>query len=162
MKKNLKGGKMNDKVELRELESQPIASIKKKIKAWQIPKVFPKLMMKLFSFLEEKRIQPIGAPLAIYYGFEKGKGEIEVGMPISESITPEGEIESSNLPGGKTAYYIYTGKLRKISKIYDIMKEWIQKEGYKYTNIWWEVYLTDPHKEPDQNKWQTEINLLLE
>lgn len=149
------------KVELKKFEPQPIASIRRKIKARQIPKLFPEFMKKIFGFLNENRIHPKGAPIAIFYDFKKGKGDVELGIPISKPINSEGEIISSFVPGGKAAYLLYTGHIRKISRAYDAMIDWIKKNGFQYTNIWWEVYLTDPYEVPDRNKWQTEIYLLL-
>ena len=152
---------MNYKVELKEFKPQPIASIRRKIKARQIPKLFPEFMKKIFGFLNEKGIQPIGAPIAIFYDFRKGKGEVELGIPISKPVNSEGEIIFGTVPSGKAAYLLYTGHIRKISRAYDAMKNWIEENGFQSTNIWWEVYLTDPNEEPDRDKWQTEICLLL-
>ncbi len=153
---------MEIKIELKNVEPRPIASIFEKVKARQIPRLFPKLIMEVIGFLENNKIKPFGAPLAIFYNWDKGKGEMEVGMPIAEPIIPEGRISASEIPGGKVVYVLYIGNLRKIKTIYDKMQGWIKDNNYSYSNIWWEVYLTDPRVEPDQNKWQTEVNLLLE
>ena len=153
---------MNYNVELKTVKPQLIASIRKDVKARNIPRLFPKFLIEIFGYLNKNNIQPVGAPVAIYYNFEKGKGEMEVGMPVSNPITPEGQIGQGKLPGGKTAYLLYVGNMRKIKPAYDAIETWIEKNGYGYTNIWWEAYLTDPNQEPDRNKWQTEIYLQLE
>ncbi|MBY9018637.1 MAG: GyrI-like domain-containing protein [Candidatus Lokiarchaeota archaeon] len=152
---------MDIKVELREIKPQPIASIRTLVKVRKIPKVFPELVKELINFLETTGKPLIGAPLAIFTNWKKGKGEMEVGIPVSEPFKSIGNIKSSELPGGKVAYVLYIGHLRKIASIYERMKNWAVGNGYEPKNIWWEVYLTNPSLESDLNKWKTEVYLLI-
>lgn len=154
--------KMDYKVDLKELEAKPIVSISEEVRNLKIPFVFPKLMKEIFAFLEKAEIKPIGAPLAIFTDWKRGKGKIKVGIPVDEKINSNVRISASQTPTGKFAYTLYIGKLRKINSVYKTMKDWIKINGYTYTNLWMEVYRTDPNNEPDQNKWETEVYLLLE
>lgn len=153
---------MKINVELKELEPQSIVSITETIKVREIPKTFPKLIMEIMKFLNKENNEPIGAPLAIFTDWDNGQGKIEAGFPVRKAIKTTGKIVNGELPSGKAAYVLYKGHIRNIAPVYKIMKEWIMKEGYSYSNIWWEVYLTDPHVEPDMSKWETEVYLLLE
>jgi effector-binding domain-containing protein len=152
---------INGPIELKEIKPQTIASIRLEAKVRQISTLFPKLLKEILVYLEESDIQLIGAPLALFYNWKKGKGEIEVGVPVIKPITSNERIKASETPGGKVAHVLYIGKLRKIGPVYKMMKQWTEVNGYTLSNVWWENYLTDPQVEPDQNKWKTEINLLL-
>ena len=78
--------KMGYKIELKKLEAQPIVSISEEVRALKIPFVFPKLMKEIFAFLDNAEIEPKGAPLAIFTEWKRGKGKIEVGLPVEEEI----------------------------------------------------------------------------
>lgn len=153
---------MSYEIEVKEIKSQPIASISAETTIKKIPRKLPKFFKKIMKYLNKNEIQTIGPPVAIYRNFSETKGQVEVGFPIREQIPPKGNIKNSQCPSGKVAFLLYTGGYDKISFAYDAIQDWIKKNSFDYTNIWWEAYLTDPHQEPDQNKWKTEIYLLLD
>jgi effector-binding domain-containing protein len=101
------------------------------------------------------------------------KLDIDVGFFIDQAI-PSGEgILTGILPPGQYVTLLYTGpyKGKGVYKANVAIIEWAQENGivWKTRNIegieWWdarlEIYLTDPDKESDTMKFQTELAFMI-
>jgi effector-binding domain-containing protein len=83
--------------------------------------------------------------------------DIEGGMPVKTQLSGSGRIVAGELPGGKVATTIHTGPYEKLPEAHDALHAWIQEKDVTSAGPQWECYLTDPGKEPDPNKRQTEL-----
>jgi effector-binding domain-containing protein len=101
------------------------------------------------------------------------KLDIEVGFTINKAMPGSDRIIVDVLPAGQYATLLYTGpvKGKGIYKATVALLDWAKANHITWdTSImdaveWWngrvEFYLTDPAKEPDPKKYQTELAFLV-
>lgn len=127
----------NFKIEIVELDSKNILSIRDRMNINQ----FGEYMSKLYKKLIDENLEPLGAPLAIYHDdeFDPESSDIEIGIPVREI-----REYTRDLPGGLFLRSIREGSFDDFSPSFDELLEWIDKEGYRLINPPYEVYVTDP------------------
>jgi len=153
---------MKYKVKIKKMKARPIVSIRYKCTIPELSQKLGQTMMNVINYLGTKNIPPRGAPVAIFHETRDQQTDVEAGIPVAGPIEVEGQIKNSQTPEGKAAFTLYTGGYDKIAPAYDTITSWLQEKGIKGSGVWWEIYLSDPRKEPDQNKWKTEIYQLLD
>jgi len=96
------------------------------------------------------------------------KMEIDVGVPVATAVEGDNRITVDILPGGRYATLVYTGPYEGLMQATGELLDWGEDKGVVWDK-WpegskgegWrariENYLTDPRKEPDSAKWQTEL-----
>ena len=72
-------------------------------------------------------------------------------------IPGHGDVFASELPGGHTAHTWHIGPYDNMETAYRALEAWIAERHGKPDGAPWEVYRSDPVKEPDPATWQTEI-----
>ena len=125
------------------------------------------------GWLAARGITPAGPPIIRYLTCDMPKGlDIEVGFPVADVLTGDMRVLSGVSPEGRYAVMTYSGPYDNdgLVKATAALLEWAQENHITWqTSImngseWWrarsEVYLTDPHMEPDPEKWQTELVFL--
>jgi effector-binding domain-containing protein len=122
----------------------------------------------VFGWLASKGIQPVGAPFYRYRTIDLvSKMEMDVGVPVATSVTTDGRIVADILPAGRYATIVYTGPYDGVGASHQVLFNWATKNGIAWdmsktgTSGRWgaflEIYPTDPTKEPNPAKWQTEL-----
>ena len=101
------------------------------------------------------------------------KLDIEVGVPFATAVPGNDRISAGVFPAGRYAVLTYTGsyKGKGLVKATAALLEWAEKNTIVWQKSiiddveWWdarfESYITDPNKEPDPKKYQTEITFLV-
>jgi effector-binding domain-containing protein len=96
-----------------------------------------------------------------------------VGFVVDNHVTGNNRIIAGVLPAGQYATLLYTGpyKGNGIFETNVAMMDWAKDNGVVWNTItkngveWWngrvEWYLTDPAREPDMKKYQTELAFLV-
>ena len=97
------------------------------------------------------------------------KLDIEVGFFADQVYPSSDEVNTGTIPAGQYATLLYTGsyKGQGVYKANVAIIEWAKENHvvWKTSNVdgveWWnarlEIYLTDPEKETDPKKFQTEL-----
>jgi effector-binding domain-containing protein len=65
---------------------------------------------------------------------------VEVGVQVSGSFAPAGDVVASTLPGGLVATATHTGHIAEISNTHQAVREWSQANGYRLAGPHWEIY----------------------
>jgi len=111
----------------------------------------------------------IGAPLWRYRVIDMAaKLEIDVAVPVAGAAIGDNRIIADILPAGRYATLIYTGPYEGLMQATADLLAWAAKKGIVWDmrpaglngEAWRarvENYLTDPTKEPDPAKWETEL-----
>jgi effector-binding domain-containing protein len=98
----------------------------------------------------------------------EAKMEIDVSVPVATVVTGDNLITADILPAGRYATLIHTGPYEGLMQATSRLLDWAENKGFLWDK-WpaglkgeaWrahiENYLTDPTKEPDSAKWQTEL-----
>lgn len=103
-------------------------------------KDFGELFGELFEVIGQKRLQPMGPPLAFYYDeeFDGGHGDIEIAVPVA------GDIEGSReQPGGLHCFATIVGPYEGdvFSATYAGLVNWIEENGYRICNAPFDKYV---------------------
>jgi effector-binding domain-containing protein len=148
---------MSYEIIVKEVDAQPIVSIRTRCHAAVIGSTLAEILPEVFSYLRENDVWPSGPPFTRYHGFTETEVEIEGGMPVASPLAGAGRIVAGELPGGRVATTIHTGPYEKLPEAHDALHIWMREKKVDPAGAQWEHYLTDPGKEPDPHKRQTEL-----
>ncbi len=110
-------------------------------------------------FIKEVGGHPTGMPFARFEAVEGKPGHfhVDAGFPVAVAIPGHGDVVSDQLPGGRAAHTWHTGPYEEMEEAYRALIEWITDRHGKPYGAPWEVYHSDPVREPDPTTWRTEI-----
>lgn len=146
-------------------------SIRATVAMREMPTVLPQLWKEVFGWLGAQGVAPAGPPLLRFLVIDMpARMEIEVGVPVATALAGNVRIRAGALPAGRYATLVYTGVRNGIAAN-AALQAWAQKRGIKWQmrntkkgTAWAsrvEFSLTDPKREPDPEKWQTEVAYLV-
>ncbi len=145
--------------EIRISEQLPITmlSIRERIQNIEIKSKMGEMFGQLWMFMEKNHVQVAGPPFAVYHDYDQQTCDMECGFPTVKPEKGEGNIVSSSVPGGKCVMATHIGPYEKIMETYQLIQEYMHKEGLRQKKVMWERYLNDPATVKDQNELVTEI-----
>jgi effector-binding domain-containing protein len=150
-------------VELRQLDPQPVLSIRSTIRTEQLGETMGDRIGALRAYLQQSGAQPSGPPFVRYHTFEPTETDFEMGVPVAEPVAGEGRIEAGELPGGPAAATLHTGAHDKLGEAYGRIAEWLKEQGREPSGPAREVYFwidlsrdQDPSTS-DPSTWRTEL-----
>lgn len=142
--------------EIRELAAQPTLSIRVRTPIHGLPQLLGESYGKIAGYLADLGQGPAGAPFVAYYNMDMQDLDVEIGFPVAKTIQGKGEIQASQVPGGKLGYALHTGRYSDIAPAYDVLTQFVKEQGYEPTGVSYEFYLNDPEETP-QEQLQTQI-----
>jgi effector-binding domain-containing protein len=131
----------------------------------------------LFAWLEQNGVRAAGPPFIRYVQLDEHDDpiEIELGVPTRSATPPDGRLRAGVLPAGRYATLLHVGPYSS-TKEPDLaaaragLLRWAEREGIKLERsrtgagsgfrACVEHYITDPRREPDPSKWETELAFL--
>lgn len=110
-------------------------------------------------FIKEAGGHPAGMPFARFDVVEGKPGHfaVDAGFPVSVAIPGHADVISDQLPGGRAAHTWHVGPYDGMERAYSALTEWITDRHGKLYGAPWEVYHSDPVRQPDPATWRTEI-----
>ncbi len=142
--------------EIRELAVQPAAVEHTVTDAVGLPATIDRAFPALFGRLAKLGVTPSGPPFIRY--LEAGERiEIQLGVPVSPGVGQLEGAEEMSLPAGRAAVLRYIGPYQGLHEAFEQLRSWVEERGETTAGPYWEVYVTDPRKEPDACKWITDI-----
>jgi effector-binding domain-containing protein len=148
---------MSYEIIVKDLKPQPIVSIRIKCHAAVIGSTLAEILPEVFRYIRENDMWPSGPPFTRYHGFSETDVDIEGGMPVRTALPGGGRVKAGELPGGRAVTTIHLGPYEKLPEAHDALHVWMREQQVESAGPQWEFYLTDPGKEPDPNKRQTEL-----
>ena len=106
----------------------------------QFPTVWRPLLDQVWSFLRGE------APEGLYTRghnvmlYKDAVPNVEVGVQVSGSFAPAGDVVASTLPGGLVATATHTGPITQIGDTHQAVRQWTATNGYTPTGLLWEIY----------------------
>jgi len=145
--------------EIKVIEQEPVTmlSIRETVQNSQIKSKMGEMYGQLWMYMERKNIEVVGPPFAVYHDYDQESCDMECGFPTAGPEKGEGNIKPSSAPGGKCVFTIYVGPYEKIMATYEMVKDFIRKEGLKPKKVMFERYLNDPATVKDPEELVTEI-----
>lgn len=153
-------------MEIKNLQSQTVVSIRKTISLEQIQDVLGQGYGKIMEFLGRNGQHPSDAPFALYRNEDMQALDIEFGFPVptsadlSRRIDTEPELQLAELPAGKAAVALHTGTYLQLEKTYTELTNWVKQQGLETSGICFERYIDDPGSVPE-DELKTEVYFLL-
>ncbi len=105
---------------------------------------------KLFAWLDANRLEPLGAPIGIFYD-DPSKGAPEkmrsdLCVPVAPDAQGSGEVQVKEIGGVKVATIMYQGD-QNIGPAYNEVYNWLRAQGYRDSGAPMETYFTQPPEE---------------
>ncbi len=112
---------------------------------------------KIGMALGEQKVQPIGAPKAIYFSFDEEKMVTDVAavMEVAQGVKLDG-FTKFETPAGKVLHIAYYGPYDKSGEAHYAMDDYMKAHNLTTVSVL-EEYVTDPMTEKDPAKWLTNI-----
>jgi effector-binding domain-containing protein len=125
----------------------------------QLPAFCSRALGHVLAAMEAQGTLPAGEPFVLYHGAPNGTVDVEAGFPILGAFVAAGEVVPSALPAGRLVTGMHRGPYHTLASTCAAMRDWATGHGWRPTGELWEVYLTDPEREPDPGRWRTEVFL---
>lgn len=133
-------------------------SIRDTVNLMEMTNVHGKLYEEISNFMNTKSISSSSSPLAIYHFWSDTLVDIEVGIPISDTLLLEHErVKLNFIDTGNYVYATHRGRYERLPETYFGINEWIRKNKYTVVGAPFEIYQTDPSQESNPEKWLTAI-----
>lgn len=101
------------------------------------------------------------AALGLYLSPPTDVVTLEVGFVVDSTLTPEGEVVPSVLPGGEAARMTHLGPYEGLPGAWGGFLSWVGEQGRAPAGPLWEIYLTEPTPETDPATLETQLFCLL-
>ena len=95
----------------------------------EIADFFDRSFSELASVLERQDIAATGPAFARYVGPPGQTADLEVGFPVHEAVTPEGQVHPSSLPAGRVARLLHAGGYGQLGESWGRLGAWIADQG---------------------------------
>ncbi len=135
---------MDYKCEIKELPVQPVLSIRAKSAVQELPQLLGASFGAIAQHLGSLEENPAGAPFVAYYNMDMQNLDIEIGFPVSHPLTGQGNVQPSQIFGGKVATCLYVGPYSDVGPAYDALTQFVKAQGCEATGVAYEFYLNDP------------------
>lgn len=156
---------------IEERAAQQYVGIRVQVPIRELPNTIPQRLRDLFSWLGRQGVGPAGAPFIRYHVIDMERLlDVELGVPVETVLSGDGEIRPGELPAGRYAVLIYTGRDNGIEGN-KVLLDWGKEQGLAWD--WWrdpngdafgaryESFLSDPSEQPDPGKSETEVAIRL-
>jgi AraC family transcriptional regulator len=144
-------------IETKELSSQPVLLIRRRVKRSVLAAGLGELYSHIFQYAQHSGAALAGPPFTRYLEWGPGLIHIEAGMPVAVSVPGEGEIVAGTLPSGPAASTVHSGPYEALNDAHAAVEAWIRDQGLTPAGSPWESYVTDPADYPNPADWKTEI-----
>lgn len=129
-------------------------------------------MPRLFGWLKERGVAPLGAPFYNYRRIDMSDTlDVEVGVPVDRRGVGDGSVNFAILPAGRYVEMVHTGHFDQLLDATAMLIGWAKERGLAWDveegpdgdhfACRLEIYETDPSAEPDPTKWVTTLRFKL-
>jgi effector-binding domain-containing protein len=151
-------------VEIRQLDPQPILSIRTTVQIAKLGEEMGELLPVLLGYVEQSGAQPAGPVFVRYHTFGEVETDLEIGVPVVEPVAGEGPIVDGELTGGPAVSTWHMGPHDKLGEAYARINTFISEQGHEPDGPAREVYYwLDPSRnsdvsiETDPSNWGTQL-----
>jgi len=138
-------------------KSLPYVAIISQITMPDIPAVLPPLIPKVFIWLKNKDITPAGGAFFRYLEMNGKIMQVAVGFPVAEPVAGDNGVLAGSFPAGKYVLVRYQGPYSNLYQAHTTLENWTKNQDIQTYGPHAEFYITDPVREPNPEKWLTEI-----
>ena len=149
---------MIDTPKMTETAAQPAAVIRLTIPRAEIRNAMGPAIGEVMAAVADQGIGPAGPVFSHHLKMSPDIFDFEVGVPVTKSVTPDGRVQSGQLPTAKVLRTVYHGPYEGLGDAWGEFEKWIAAKGHTPADNLWECYTTGPESSPDPAAWRTELN----
>ena len=140
------------------LEPATTAVIRRAVPMDRLPEFFDGSFGALAAAVIGQGAGIAGPAFALYHGMPTDTVDLEVGFPTQRAVVSDGDVVASALPGGRVARAVHAGSFDGLGPAWGRLRSWIDEQGLRAGETFWEVYLTQPTPDMDPADLRTELN----
>lgn len=140
------------KIEVTSLQAQTAVAMKKESASMaEISDLATEGLQKIFGFLAQQGIEIAGAPYLAYMNANEdfSKFDVELGIPVSESVPVGGEFFISRTCEGKAITAMYKGAYKDIEGAYVALMDYAKENSLEMTGVYYDYYISNPADTPE-------------
>jgi effector-binding domain-containing protein len=145
--------------QLDELDEQATAVIRGRVPMEQLADFFDRSFGQLAATISAQGIEIAGPAFALYQAPPSDVADIEVGFPVAGTVTDDGDVVASSLPGGPAATLVHAGSYDTLGASWQRLFEWATDAFFEPAGPVWEVYVTEPSPDMDPADLRTMLYL---
>ena len=138
------------------LSAQPILFCPDRVPMAEMADALGRLLPKVFGYATASGATIVGPPFVRYFNMDAIL-EIQAGLPVAPGASATDDIELGALPAGTALTTIHTGPYDGLPGAYAAIQAAMKEGDLSPSGGPWEVYLSDPGREPDPQKWKTQV-----
>lgn len=138
-------------------QERRIAVVPLKVAREEMQEAFGAAMDELMRTLASQDVVPAGPVLSRYFEITPETFDFEVGVPVEESVEPEGRVRASSIPAVKVARTVHHGEYEGLPGAWEALGAWMEDRDLPHEIGGWEIYLVGPDASDDPSDWKTEL-----
>ncbi len=140
------------------LEPATTAVIRRVVPMDRLPEFFDGSFGALAAAVQEQDAGVAGPAFAFYHRLPSDTADLEVGFPTLRAVAASGDVRAGSLPGGRVARVVHAGSFDGLGPAWERLRGWIDAQGLRAGETFWEVYLTEPTPDMEPAELRTELN----
>jgi effector-binding domain-containing protein len=149
---------MASEIEVRELQPFRLLVKKTTCEHSKIGPSFGAAIQQVGACMRASEAKMSSEPMAVYIAWREHDCDMAVGCQVEGNVVMSNGCEWFDVPGGPHACASHFGAYEAPGETHTAIRDWCSKNGFQPTGPCWESYPVDPGKEPDVNKWQTDVH----
>jgi effector-binding domain-containing protein len=135
-----------------------IAVIQVTVPRSEIQKVMGPAIREVLAAVAAQGIAIEGPVFSHHFRMDPQVFDFEVGVPVSQSVAPEGRVRPGELASRIVAATVYHGPYEGLAAAWGELRAWIDNTAQDPAEDLWESYIAGPESSPDPANWRTELN----
>jgi effector-binding domain-containing protein len=147
-------GQTPEAVAVEERGPQPVLSIRQRVEPAELTEAQGQSLQQLWSSIHRRGVKPAGPPFVRYHTLGDTETDLEVGIPVVDASSGEGQVAAGELPGGAAVTTWHIGSHDGLGNAYARLAAWLKENEREADGAAWEVYTwIDPALEPNPSAW---------
>jgi effector-binding domain-containing protein len=146
---------MSYAVEVKDMEGQPIAAVRRRASQQELARVVPEACGEVWQFIRASGIDHTGRHIAVYLD---GEINMEIGAEVARPFPSDGRVICSATPAGTVATTAHIGPYHLLSGAHGAILKWCADHHRALAGPSWEIY---GHWDDDPTKLRTDVFYLL-
>ena len=143
--------------QLLQTTEQLTAAIRLTIPRGEIQQVMGPGIEELMRVVSEQGIGPAGPWLSHHLRLVPDMFDFEIALPVLAPVQPTGRVQASRLPAARVARATLKGGYGGLGEAWQELTAWIEGNGYRAGEDFWEVYRVGPESSHDPDDWRTDL-----
>jgi effector-binding domain-containing protein len=146
-------------IQVKQSEQKYALVLKDSSKCDDVDILLTKVYGEIGKYVGMNKIECTGPPFAKYYVWDEkaDKNVMEGGFFIKNKVPGKDNIRCIEIPAGKVVSAIHYGAYETVYNTHNAIHKYMEEHKLVSTDVPTEIYITDPEKEKDMSKWETEV-----